>query len=446
MFNMPTKGKYCALLLCSALTSFILGADLSFAQENVPVTRDNLIFASLNQVESRQKAVADAMMEAQMIEVKNKPAKQPQAKQQSETGFSNLASKIHPYFLLNTAYDNNLYNARYDVDSSLINTITPGLKINFQGRNTVINLDAYFNNKYYSQYYESNMQNGGASLLANFLINRFTLAFSDTYRNYYGKAEVPALDDSSYDNTIQWSNNFSTTLSRQFNRYGLNLIYSRSDHQYRPGYSFSNNYYQDVGTINQTFAVSKKTQFLFGYEYNKKTYSHTLPVSGDFYYNQYKLTLTKILTAKMTALISGTYKTVDYKEDDDYKEGIYGISFSYQPSMRTNLALKYEHTPHDAPNPDTYTITNDVELSMIYRPAFSSKLQFTASAEAQLVGYPKLYTGHEYSNTFEFNAAINYFFRPWLDFSLSYKNRKDQGSKATKYVENYTVFKAQARF
>jgi len=281
--------------------------------------------------------------------------------------------------------------------------------------------------------------------LTNFLISRYTLAFSDGYNNYYGPADVVSSDDTSYDNTIQWSNSFTTSLSRQFNRLGFNLKYNRLDYRYRGDAAFQSNYYQNTYAFEQTFSISKKTEFLFGYDYSNIRYNHDLGISKNYFYDQYRLELTKVLTPKITGLLSAIYKNADYKDQNDYKEGIYKANLSYQPSLRTNFSFLYQHTPHDSPEKDNYTIDNTYKFSLIYRPVFSSNIQLNLSYQAQFIDYPKQEDPGD-NDTYTWNFTLNYFFRQWLDFSLNYYNKQNKGSVATKYMDNVITLKTQARF
>jgi len=152
-----------ALKINLGIFSFILvaviflgwGMNLAFAQESFFAARDNFIFASLNQVEAKQKAMTDAIMEAQMKLAESKPSRRIEGKEKSASGFSDIASRAHPYFLLTTVFDSNLDNVRYDRKSSLINTATPGLKINFKGPSASANLDVLVNNKFYNSHPKS---------------------------------------------------------------------------------------------------------------------------------------------------------------------------------------------------------------------------------------------------------------------------------------------------
>jgi len=437
-----------ALKIKSYAFSFVLlalSAGSSFAQGGPISARDNLIFASMNQVEAQQKAMADAMMEAQLMAAESKPASKILRSEGSGLTFREVASHAHPYFLLTTTYDSNIDNRRKDPDGSFINTITPGLKVNFDSQYATLNLDGSTSNKYYNQYPDSNNQNGAASLLANFLINRYTLAISDSYNNNYGPARVAASDDSTFDNTLQWNNGFMASLSRQYNRLGFNLSYNRADYQYRGAAASENNYYQSIYDITQNFTLTKKTEFSLGYQFSNAKYRHDAAISNDYYYNQFQFSLTKILTAKITGLLSTAYKKVDYQDKADYKEGIYGINFSYQPTMRTSVSLNYQFTPHDSSSPSDYSISNDILFSMTHRPAFSSKVQFTLSYEAMYLNSAKQ-IDPGYNNTFTFNCGLNYYFRQWLDFSLHYSNKRTAGSLATKYNDNIVTLQTQARF
>lgn len=439
------RGTFISFFVPVATIFLSLSIKSVFAQEGFFAARDNLIFAALNHVEAKQKAVTDAMMEAQIKLAESKPGQKIQGSKEAGFSFRDVVSRAHPYIFLNTTFDNNLDNNR-DPKSSFINTLTPGLKMNFNSKTATLNLDTSVNNKFYNQRPKSDAQNATVSLLSNFLINRYTLAIADTYYNNYGPAEQISSDDSTYDSNVQWSNSFASSLSRQFNRLGFNAAYKHWDYQYRGDAAFESNYSVNEGSLQQTFSVSKKTSILFEYLYSNTAYKHELDTSKDFYYNLYTLSLTKVLTPKITGLIKASYKDVDYKDEGDYKEGIYSLKLSYQASTRTDFSFNYDYTPHDDPDNTDYTIENEFKLTLNHRLAFNPKFRVSLVYDAQMINYPKLDDRVGHSNTYSWNFTLNYFFRQWLDFSLNYMNKDVCGNNVSKYRENIVSLKTQARF
>jgi len=441
---MRREEKFVIFIFFPAIALFwAWGLKLSFAQDILFAARDSAIFSTLNQVEAKQRAVTEAMMEAQIKLAESRPRIKMAGKKEGASNLGRLASHIHPYLLLSTAFNNNIDNNR-EQKSSFINTITPGFQANFTGQGNSVNLDMKINNTFYDKRDTANNQNGTASLLANLLIGRYGLSISDTYFNNYGASET-ALVNNSDATQLKWRNTIASSLNRQFNRIGFNIGYNRVDCNYTDDISFTNDYAETTYTFRQSLYISKRTQTVFQYNYDTVEYYHDYDPSPNYHFNQYALSLTKVLSAKLTSLLKGGYKLSDYKIGSWAREGNYEFNLSYQPSIRSDCAFDYQYTPHTESNSANNYNKNTLSLSLNHRLAFNDKFKLSLSYVAGLIKYPKMANTGK-NNTFTWDFSVSYVFKRWFDLTLDYANTRVISNTATKYINNTVTLKTQGRF
>lgn len=416
---------------------FILWAipKISLGQQIPSLVRENLILVTLNQLQTTEEAIEEAMKEAQLKVMEEKLI------EAKEKGFSfkDLASRAHPYLTIQTKFDDNVDSTPTTRKSSLINTITPGLKMNFRGKGRSLNLDMYIDNAYYNNRSRSNSQGITTYLLSNFGIERYTLSISDNYFSNYISTEELGINQV----TNYWKNAFSSTLGRHFNRIGFDVGYSRTDYFYEPK-SDANDYTDETFSFNQYLRIATKTRLLFEYSRGRTKYPH-VPTS-DSNYNNFNLAATGVLSSKLTSMAKMGYKVTDNKGAADTRDTTFTTDVGYRVSDRTNLTFTLKHSIHESATKSSYYIQDDFKLSGNHRLAFNPKFNLSFGYEADLKDYPKKagFTGE--SNTYTWNFGLSYAFRRWLDFSLTYTNEKITSDVDTEYNRNTITFKTQAKF
>lgn len=437
-FLMARRSDNCFVIL---ILTFSLSHTLSFAQEIPFIPRENVIFAALNQLQ-REVAIRDSMKEAQLRLLEGGFVEEETKK--GGFSFRDLASRTHPYLTLQTRFDDNVDTSALTRKSSLINTITPGLKTNFIGKGKSLNLDIHTDNRYYNNRPRSNSQSATIDILSNFSMGRYILSISEGYfTNYISTPEFGVKTD---EFTFYWKNTFNSTLGCNFNRIGFDTGYKRIDYDYEPNSGLDNDRIEETYNFNQYLHIATKTRLLLEYSHGRIKYTHEPPTSKDYTYNDFSLGLTGVPSSKLTGLLSTGYKEADYKEDDDYRDTTFTGNLGYNVSERTNFNFLLKYVIHEEATKQNYYIQKDFKLTGNHRLAFNPKFKLSLSYEADFYDYIKMADFSKENATHTWILGLSYAFRKWLDFSLNYTRKKTASNVDANYHQNIFLFKTQAKF
>lgn len=411
-----------------------------FAQDISSVSREKLIFSTLNYMEedlaaNREKAVREAIQEAQLKLIEGRfVSKKEIIKKEKGLSFSNLAARTHFYLTQKTTFDDNV-DSTAQKKSSLINEFTPGLKMNFRGRNKSLALDMHVDNTFYNNRSRYNSQSAEADILNNFRIGRYIFSLSD---NFYDR-----LDD---DNLGKyWKNTFKSILGRSFNRVGFDMGYKRSDYDYEPLFSY-NDRTEETLTFNPYLRITKKTWTLLEYAHERKKYTH-LTNPDDSHSNDLNLSLSSVLLSKLTGLAKINYKCTDNKTSGDARDTALTANIGYAPSPRSNLTFTFKHAIHEESTETGYYTKNNFKLAGSQRLAFNPKFRFSFSGETDYIDYAKKTDVSDAKNhTYTFELGLSYIFRQWLDFNLNWKHTKINSNVDPEYDKNEVKFETRLTF
>jgi hypothetical protein len=430
------------ILLC-------LGFKIVFSEDADTAAGNNVNSDTLKQMQGRGEAMGEAMQEAQLKQLESKvETKKLAGIKGGISGFGNLLSRAHPYLTSKTQFDDNIYSTNTDIKSRLTYKNTLGAKMNFYGRGRSLNLDMYINDNRYQHVRLDNTQDNttqdiNLSLLTNLPVGRYNLSISDNvFSNYVGKTDefgkkVDALQYYS-------QNTFAAKLGRGFNRAGFDINYQRINYAYEPEF-MANSRVEETYGFNPYLKVGRKTKLQAGYSYNSVGYTHNLTPSLDSNYNDFNLTATGVLSAKVTGLAKMDYKLTNSADALHTRERTFTTKISYMASVRTSLALIFDHFIKQSSTESDYTLKDTFDLTGSHRLAFNPKFKLSLSGNVDYEKEPKQPISNK-THTYTLGSGLAYAFRQWLDFSLDYTNKRVKSNVADNYGNNTVIAKIQARF
>ena len=414
-----------------------LWPNMSFAQQLAFSPRENIIFVTLNRLQDKEEAIRDSMKEAQMKLIKDRYIDM-EVSRVKGINFKDLASRTHPYLSHQAVFNDNIDAKQDNKKTALINTVKPGLKMNFNGKGKTLKVDMFINGSYYHNRPRNNLQETEMDLLGNFSLGRYILSLSEDYYNNY-IAKIP-------DFAHCWRSTFTSLLGSQFNRLRFDIGYKRSDSDYEPDHS-SSEQTEETYSLNQYLLIATKTRLSLEYSYGLLKYKHKADSSGNSRYNDYNLALSNVLSAKLTDLIGMGYKVSDSKTGNHNRDFTLTGNIAYRISERTNLALNLSHLFHMEKDEAGNSIDRGISLSGNHRLAFNPKFSISFGGGASYHDYTKAADRAGESDSYSLNLGLAYAFRYWLDFGLDYAYSKTNYESAPVSPHNNTVtFKTAARF
>ncbi len=348
----------------------------------------------------------------------------------------------HPYLTESVSYNDNVDSAKKKKKSALVNTFTPGLKMNFRDRAKSLGLDLHINNSLYNNRRRSNTQSVESQVVTAFNIRRYMLTISDSYFSNYFASEEFGVDDNDFNK--YWSNTFNFSVGRHFNRIGFDAGYKRANSKYEPNFKESDST-QETINFNQYLKVATKTQALFAYSYNRTKSPHTSD-PNDSHSNNFDLSLSGVLSPKVTATAEMAYLLTDNKTSADSRVTTLSAKLGHQVSRRSNLALTLSRSITESATKANYCLGNTFNLTANHRLAFNPKFNLSFNSGAAYSRYPKKADFTEKSETYTSGLGLSYAFRQWLDFSLDWAHTENRSNVSIDYYTNIFTFKTQAKF
>lgn len=410
------------------------------------MARENVILAVFNQLQEREKAIIkDSMEEAQMRLLESTLEAEKKKKNKKTTplfSLKKLCPQLHTYFNESVSFNDNVDSQHDNKKSSIINTLTPGIKMNLQDKRKSIALDSYINNVFYNNRRRSNGQNVELDILANFNIKRYVLGISNNYYSNYFASEKFGVDDDDISN--YWRDSFNLVLARNFNRIGFDLGYGRAYSIYEPLYKSSDSI-TDAVSFNQYLRLASKTRLLFAYNYGRTKHQHTLS-PDDSQSNSFTLSLTGVLSPKITASGEMGYVLERNKLSDNSRSTTFTGKLGHRISKYSNLSFGLIHNIYEQSTKSNYYTQNSFQLSGNHRLAFNPKLKFSFNSEAAYTHYPKKTDYEQINESYTLGLGLSYAFRQWLDFNLAWTYTKSESNVNIDYDANAFTFSTQAKF
>ncbi|MDP2923881.1 MAG: outer membrane beta-barrel protein [Candidatus Omnitrophota bacterium] len=383
------------------------------------------------------------MEEAQMKLIKSSFKEKKGKKETKRPIFlKTLPSRAHPYLTESVSYNDNVDSTKKNKKSALVNTFTPGLKMNFRDRTKSLGLDLHINNSLYNNRRRSNRQSATSEAVATFNIRRYTMSISDSYFSNYLAWEEFGVDDNDFNK--YWTNTLNVLMGRHFNRIGFDAGYKRANSKYEPNFKESDST-QETINFNQYLKVATKTQALFAYSYNRTKSPHASD-PNDSHSNNFDLSLAGVLSPKVTALVEMAYLLTDNKTSADSRVTTLSAKLGHQVSRRSNLALTLSRSITDSATKANYCLGNTFNLTGNHRLAFNPKFNLSFNSGAAYSRYPKKADFTQKSETYTLGLGLSYAFRQWLDFSLDWAHTENRSNVSIDYYTNIFTFKTQAKF
>lgn len=444
----------------------------AIAQQVSATPRDQLMLVTLKQLREGEKAVKGARENAIKETIQELQLSAAQEKLQKEyreyskkTPGSGITVQAHPYISQSTSYwdQKDPKNDRHHV---MIFNQSPGLFLSFLGKDKFVNLGFSVSDSRDCDRSDNRDDSAQVNLASNFVFNKYTFSVTDNYFNNYIAGPDIGIDPKIFN--YYWQNDLSTSLSSRFNRLGFSLGYQRTDVNYRissglvPDTDADNDGQLvapsgtsssvDVFSLSSDLKIAPKTTLSFGYNYGMNNYLERVSVdgnSGNSYYNTYSTSIAGVLSPKVTATVGANYTLTHYRSTAANETKSLGIPFglSYAISDRTDLALTYSYTHHFEGNAANYYHDGVFGISGNHRLAFNPKLKFSFACKWDSAVNDKLATPTQIKKTRNFSVGLNYAFRQWLDFGLSYAYRRyDYNYNDDDYGKHNVRFSTNARF
>ena len=443
------KREYFAIYLIIFILFFLLSflcPAISLAQTVPLAARDNVILMALSQLQAREdKIIRDSMEEAQMKLLQGSLAGK--VKKDVEAGrgpfsLKNLPSKIHPYVSHSVSILDNVDSHHDFKKSTIVNTVTPGFKMNLQDKARNFAVESHINNQFYNNRRRSNAQSAQFDALANFNFKRCIFTVSNNYYTNYIASEDFGVDNSEVQN--YWSDAINLVLVRNFNRIGFDLGYGRTSTINELASKQSDTISETI-SFNHYLRIASKTRFIFGYNYVRSTYVHMLNPDNSLG-NNFSFSLAGVLSSKITALGEMNYAFTDNKISDDSKSTTFSGKLSHKISTRSNLSLGLTHSISEAATKSSNTTNNNFQLSGNHRLAFNPKLSLSFNSAASYTHYPKGIAYKQIDKAYALGLGLSYAFRPWVDFSMSWSHALNTSNVSLDTELNTFLFSTQARF
>lgn len=439
--------KYGFVTLVAVLTLGI--GESGFAQQIAFQSREVTIFNTMSQLQKREGAYNSAIQEAQLKAMEKPLVHRASAsgnkgsKVSQNTFFSSLAQRTHPYLNVGVTQDDNVKTTPVK-RSDTTTDISSGLKMNFYAGPSSTSVDARIDSTYNKHYPDgNNAQDATVAVSTNQIIGPYTLSFSDTYSsNYIATPEMGIPVDNL---AFNWQNSVSTSLSRNFNRYGFNVGYSRGDSYYDQK-NIGSEAADEAWTLSQYLRVATKTRLVFDYLHGRTTSHHSAFDSTNSNNNVYTLTATGVLSSKVSVLTKISYASTNNKSGTDTITRVFGSDLAYRFSDRTNFGFSYSGSLLVSGNKASNSVDNSFTFSGNHRFAFNPKLNLSLSYSIDSSASPKAEIFIGESNTYTFNSSLSYAFKQWLDLSLGYTRTKAASNNSDDYHDNKFILKAQAHF
>jgi len=412
----------------------------SYAQQLIFTPRENVIFATLNQLQEREEAMRTSLKEAQVKLLRENLA----VKKNKVTLVSSIASRLHPYLNTDSANNDNVDSTPSNRKSSVIHTVTPGVKLSLSQKNRFLSFDAYINNLYYNNRARSNTQDANLDMLGNFNFGRYSLSLTNDYFNNY--IAQPHFNIKKDGLAHYWKNIFEADIRGNYNRYDYNFGFSHAVSRYEKDSKVGLDLGEDKFSLDQYLVLTPKTQLSLQYSHIRDHHDYKESNGTDFNSNEYILTLTKILSYKFSSSLGIDYEAQNYKATSDKRTTIFRGSLAYRLSDHSDMSLSFDHTIYDEKQTHSnYYLENTLDISIRHRFIAHPKLVIHYDYNIDYFDYLKKYSV-QYANVRKNTFGLTYAYKKWLDLGLDYIYTDKYFNYIPKYENTEIVFSSQARF
>jgi len=366
-----------------------------------------------------------------------------------EPFLSGLFKRFHPYINHTLQYDDNVETDYEVIRATMISNMKPGLKMSYRGRKWSLQGDFNYQNKFYDNLRNSNFDQADGLLQSSLNLGRNVLTLFNQLTYFHpAKKDFGGVDDDVITAGKNYrKNDFKASLGRGFNRFGYDLIYNRIDYKYEPAFESSNYHEQEI-TFRPYWRISKKTRITGAYVYNFQELTD-VAMPDDRRFQKFSMTFFNRLTAKISDEVIIEQQLTDKKRTNDEKFTSFRSKFAYGFSPRTNLTLDLSHKIYRNANRQANYLEDIYEFSGNHRFAFNPKIRLSLGAKTTLTDYIKRFSSsvEQKTDVHLFTFSLDYAFRKWLDFVLSYNHKINNSTvRENDYNQNIFTFSTEARF
>ncbi len=443
------------------LTSYAFGEDTTTQGE-----REKAIFDAV-----KEEAIIQAIEEAgtfleteEALEAQNqvteeiKIAKEEKPRKR-EGIFSGIASLVHPYFISDLTYDDNIFLSEHNTKTDVIDISKPGIKFIWgektprrqskaSGLSTPsqssdrarIEVDvggtitSYFDNAYL------NSQQPYASIDAQFGRQHNRLVFKHSSEKTHSLSSSLKVGEQGLINYIV--NNTETGWEFSQHRLGLGLGYKRTAYDYTGSYKVGSTRVNQIGNVGAFFQFSPKTRVLMEYDYGQLDYHRDPKSTNDNNYQQVWAGVEGKVYKKIIGLVKFGYETRDYRAQKNAGGLAFRVNLHYRRSSKTMFYLTMMRGGAlGSYISDGDDKGSDLGLRFVY--ALNRKLRFDMGPNYSRDKYRSGRKDHIYA----FSARLEWAFRKWLMMQLGYNyNQRDSNTNNSSYRNNMVNIGVAAEF
>jgi len=429
-----------------------LALDFSFGydQDSALGGRDEIIFNTLNQLQDRQRQVAleFAMVEAQ-TKITNLDYQKNLRKYKEHKGtnsfLSNLqaiSQRIHPYLTTNGSYTDNYDNSRSPRKSEVSLGNNLGARLNFFTLGENIGFDIHVNDSRTRKHPSANSEDMGASISSGISLAGWVFSFSDTMTNNYIATPEAGIKVDNLQR--QLTNTINLGLNRSFNRIGFGFNYNQQ-RTYNKKNKKENDTLEETYGLSTSLRVAPKTRLSWDYEFNRPRPAYANDPDFEKYYNN--LSLAWSVSPKLSFSVGTDYTYTDGKTEVDSSQFEYLVDIGYTLSPRTNISLGITHGRSYSKMKSENSLDTAFVLGINHRLARFPKLNTSFNFGADFKNFPKKAPQEERDSSYTYALTLDYAFKTWLDFGLSFSHNRDYSNSGVDNVySNEITLSSQARF
>jgi len=364
-------------------------------------------------------------------------------------GFFSFLSAIHPYFSLDTTYDENIFltDSRQD---DWVNKVTPGLRFGL-GRTEPVSdaqrysyrfeLDLGTNNFYYLRHTNLNREEPyiGVYYLSGKGTRKFK--FQHNYNDTYALNSSLVTAQTGVSRYIYNSTIIDFEASRK--HLGFNIGYNRDSSNYKKDYKISNSIQEQVIILKGFLQAFPKTRFFTEYNYDMIEYTKAITKDNDSDTHKFWLGATGDFSKKTRGNVKFGYEIRDNKNGTSDQGNTVDVDVSYKYSPKTSFIFKANQGLKDTTlTGEGFDKTYGYSLSCNY--TLNSKVSFNFI----FVNFTHdKYTSGRKDDSFESSLELDYNLLKWWTVLVKYSHMERESSELNGgYIDNLYTIRTKAEF
>lgn len=364
-------------------------------------------------------------------------------------GFFSFLSGVHPYFSLDTTYDENIFltDSRQD---DWVNKVTPGVKFGL-GRTEPVSdkerysykfgLDLGVDQFFYLRHTNLNREEPyfGVYYLSGKGTRKFK--FQHYYHDTYALNSSLVTAETGVSRYVHNATEMEFEASRK--RLGFSIGYDRNSDNYKKDFKVSNTIQEQVIILKGFIQAFPKTRFFTEYNYDMIEYTRAPTKQNDSDTHKFWIGATGDFSKKTRGNVKFGYEIRDNKKSasDDGTTADVDVSYKYSP--KTSFLLKASQGLRDTSlTGEGFDRTRGYSLSCDY--TLNSKVNFNFIFFN--FTHDKYSSGRK-DNSFESSIVLNYNILKWWTVLVKYSHMERESSELNGgYVDNLYTIRTKAEF